>query len=280
MGPLMQPLPRLSIGKRTRADDVADHLAALIDESEFPIGSQLPSEKDLADRFGVGRPAVRQALFYLQQQGLVKIASGKRAEVARPGYDFMNEQAATLVRRIASTPDGQTHMEEARLLFEPGISLQAAMRATPHQVSALKDKLEANIAAAGKPSEFVRTDVAFHYEITLITENPVFIALHDIMQEWLVDQRTNTIHMQGADELSIRDHTAIFEAIAAREPMRAFQAMAAHLRLISALYHEAKKISDTVFRKMVTEVTNRVEAEMNQMWTQGTSLKDAEHRPK
>jgi len=265
----MDPLPRLSLGKRTRADDVADHLTELIDQGEFPEGSKLPSEKELAERFGVGRPAVRQALFYLQQQGLVKIASGKRAEVARPGFDFMNEQAVALVRRIASTPEGQRQMEQVRLLFEPGVAMQAAEAATPSQIAALKEKLDANIAAAGTPANFVRTDVAFHYEITKTTGNTVFIALHDVMQEWLVDQRTNTIHMPGADELSVRDHTAIFEAIAAKDPMRAFHAMSSHLRLISALYTEAKKISDTVFRKMVADVTKRVEKEMSRMWSAG-----------
>ena len=114
-------LPRRSLGRRTRADDVADLLTELIQSGEFEVGSQLPSEKDLAERFGVGRPSVRQALFFLQQQGIVQIAKRHEGARRRPSFDFMNEQVIALIKRTASTPEGQKHMEMARLLFEPGL---------------------------------------------------------------------------------------------------------------------------------------------------------------
>jgi DNA-binding FadR family transcriptional regulator len=240
-------LPRISVGRRTRADDVADLLTELIESGEFAVGSQLPSEKELAERFGVGRPSVRQALFFLQQQGSVQIASGTRARVARPSFDFMNEQAIAMVKRTASTPEGQKHMEMARLLFEPGVALQAAMVATDEDIIDFKRRLDANVAAAGNIPLFVRT-------------------IHEVMRDWLIDQRTNTSALVGVDQVSIRDHTAIYEAVAAREPMRAFHEMTSHLRLISEFYQEAKRISDTVFRNMVTDVTKRVEVEMQQLW--------------
>lgn len=262
-------LPRISVGRRTRADDVADLLTELIESGEFAVGSQLPSEKELAERFGVGRPSVRQALFYLQQQGSVQIASGTRARVARPSFDFMNEQVIALVKRTASTPEGQKHMEMARLLFEPGVALQAAMVATDEDIADFKRRLDANIAAAGNHPLFVRTDVNFHYKLTEITRNPVFLAVHEVMRDWLIDQRTNTIALVGVDQVSIRDHTAIYEAVAAREPMRAFHEMTSHLRLISEFYQEAKRISDSVFRNMVADVTKRVGNEMQQLWKTG-----------
>ena len=262
-------LPRISVGRRTRADDVADLLTELIESGEFAVGSQLPSEKDLAERFGVGRPSVRQALFYLQQQGSVQIASGTRARVAQPSFDFMNEQVIALVKRTASTPEGQRHMEMARLLFEPGVALQAAMVATDEDIADFKRRLDANIAAQGNHPLFVRTDVDFHYKLTEITRNPVFLAVHEVMRDWLIDQRTNTIALVGVDQVSIRDHTAIYEAVAAREPMRAFHEMTSHLRLISEFYQEAKRISDSVFRNMVADVTKRVGDEMQQLWKTG-----------
>ena len=75
--------PRLPVGRRKRAHDVADKLEAMIAADEFEVGSQLPSEKELMARFGVGRPAVREALFMLQQQGRIEIASGARARWSR-----------------------------------------------------------------------------------------------------------------------------------------------------------------------------------------------------
>lgn len=271
----VEPLPRVSIGRRTRADDVADHLLAAIDAGEFPIDSELPSEKDLAERFGVGRPSVRQALFHLQQQGLVQVSSGKRARVVRPAPHFLNEQVTTLVQRAAATPEGQASLEEVRMLFEPGIAMQAARRATDADVARLRERLEANVAASGSIPQFVRTDVEFHFELTVITGNPVFRSVHDVLRAWLVDQRVTTIHMPDATAFSVRDHEAIFEAVAARDPMRAFHAMTAHLRLINELYREARRISDSIYRGLVDDVSRRVEEEMRTLWLSAAAAAQA-----
>ena len=123
-----------------------------------------------------------------------------------------------LIKRVADGPRGQDHLEQARLLFETGLAWQAAQNATDQDIERLRQALEANVAALGRVGEFIRTDVAFHYELARITRNPVFNVVHEILVEWLIDQRTTTIHMPEADRLSVRDHTAIYEAVAAREP--------------------------------------------------------------
>lgn len=264
-----QPMPRVNLGRRRRADDVADQIVRLIDVGEYPTGSQLPPEQELAERFGVGRPAVREALFLLQQQGVVTVRSGTRARVASPSASMLNDQAIALVARVAGTPEGQAHMEQVRLLIEPGVAWQAARQATDADIASLKQKLDLNTAAAGTPSEFIRTDVAFHYELTVITRNPVFAAVHEVLVAWLIDQRANTIYMPESDRLSVRAHTAIFEAVAARDPMRAFHEMVSHLRLVSEMYSESKRIADDLLRKMAHEVSERVEREMAAMWGGG-----------
>jgi len=100
----------------------------------------------------------------------------------------------------------------------------------------------------------------------VITRNPVFSAIHDILVQWLIDQRTTTIHMPGADSLSIRDHTAIYEAVAARDPMRAFHEMTSHLRLISQLYTESKRLHDEIMRNVARDVAARIDREKEEMW--------------
>lgn len=269
MNKLHPPTPRLDLGRRRRSDDVAEEIVRLIDSGEFGADSELPPEQDIADRFGVGRPAVREALFLLQQQGLVAIKSGKRARVAAPVASRLNDQAIALVARIAGTAEGQAHMEQVRMLIEPGVAWQAARQATDEDIAGLKRKLDLNAAAVGTPSEFIRTDVAFHYELTAITRNPVFAAVHEVLVTWLIDQRANTIYMPESDRLSIRAHTSIFEAVAARDPMRAFHEMVSHLRLVSEMYSESKRIADDLLRKMAHEVSERVEREMAAMWVGG-----------
>ncbi|MGE0150817.1 MAG: GntR family transcriptional regulator [Parvibaculaceae bacterium] len=263
----MHNVPRLPVGRRKRAHEVAEHLEKAIATGEFSEGSQLPSEKDLMVRFGVGRPAVREALFILQQQGFVEITSGARARVTSPSPIFLAGQVNGLIKRLSTTGQGQTHMEQTRLLFEAGVAWQAAKLGTPVVVERLMRALDANAAAMGNTAEFIRTDVAFHYELTVITRNPVFAAIHDALVEWLIDQRTTTIHMPDADRFSVRDHTAIYEAVAVHDPMRAFHEMASHLHLISQLYTESKRLSEEILRNVTRDVAARIEREMDEMWS-------------
>jgi DNA-binding FadR family transcriptional regulator len=266
MSPPVSPMP---LGRRKRADEIAEHIERAISTGEFKEGDAMPSEKELAERFGVGRPSVRQALFTLQQQGLVEIASGARARVTAPSGKFLMGQMASLIGRLTSTGQGQEHMEQARLLLEAGMAWQAARVATDEDIRRLKRALDANAAAIGNTSAFIRTDVAFHAELAAITRNPVFTSIYDALVGWLIDQRTTTIHMPDADRLSVRDHTSVYEAVAARDPMRAFLEMSSHLRLISELYRESKRLSEEILRQVAHDVAGRIERERESMWTAG-----------
>jgi len=266
MSPPVSPMP---LGRRKRADEIAEHIERAISTGEFKEGDAMPSEKELAERFGVGRPSVRQALFTLQQQGLVEITSGARARVTAPSGKFLVGQMGSLISRLTSTGQGQEHMEQARLLLEAGVAWQAARVATEEDIRRLKTALNANAAAIGNIGAFIRTDVAFHAELATITRNPVFISMYDALVGWLTDQRTTTINMPDADRLSVRDHTSIYEAVAARDPMRAFLEMSSHLRLISELYRESKRLSEEILRQVARDVAGRIERERESMWTVG-----------
>jgi DNA-binding FadR family transcriptional regulator len=265
----MSPVSLVPLGRRKRADEIAEHIERAISTGEFKEGDAMPSEKELAERFGVGRPSVRQALFTLQQQGLVEITSGARARVTAPSGKFLMGQMGSLISRLTSTSQGQEHMEQARLLLEAGVAWQAARVATDEDIRRLKTALDANAAAIGNIGAFIRTDVAFHAELATMTRNPVFISMYDALVGWLTDQRTTTINMPDADRLSVRDHTSVYEAVAARDPMRAFLEMSSHLRLISELYRESKRLSEEILRQVARDVAGRIERERESMWTIG-----------
>jgi DNA-binding FadR family transcriptional regulator len=268
----MKTVPGQAVGRRKRSHEIVELLEKAITSGEFEIGSQLPSEKVLAERFRVGRPSVREALFLLQQQGFVDVTSGTRARVTAPTGGFVIGQLTSLVKRVAATGQGQNQMEQARLLFEAGVAWQAAHVATADDIDRLKRALDANVASVGNTAEFIRTDVAFHYELNVITQNRIFASVHEILVEWLIDQRTATIHMPDADRLSVRDHTSIYEAVAANDPMRAFHEMSSHLRLISQLYHESKRLSEEILRDIARDVTARMDREKQNMWTSSAAV--------
>src|SRR5258708_13387011 len=83
------------IKRRRLYEDVASGLEQMIRDANFAPGDQLPSERDLMVRFGVGRPAVREAMFHLQKMGVIEVRSGERARVTRPTPKAVPESLAT-----------------------------------------------------------------------------------------------------------------------------------------------------------------------------------------
>jgi DNA-binding FadR family transcriptional regulator len=256
----------LTLARRKRSHDVADRLEHLIKSGTFPEGERLPSEADLSRLLNVGRPSVREALFMLQLRGFVEVSNGQRAKVTTPTADFLIAQLSDVAMRLAGLPHGNTHLEQTRLVFESGLAWIAAQNATAEEIELIREALAQNVAAQGDTSEFIRTDVAFHYEIARVAKNPIFDAFHNSLVEWLINQRTTTINMPEADSLSVRDHTAIFEAIAARDPARAYHAMASHLRLVSRLGAEAVRLHQTLLRKVTRDIAARMRDENAEIW--------------
>lgn len=216
--------------------EVATRLESLIVSGRFGVGERLPSERELTQRFGVGRPAVREALMTLEKMGLVAIQTGERARVIRPTPEVMVEQLSGAARTLLMAPDGIRHFQQARLLFETGLARQAAEHATLADLATLESALEANRRALGDMREFERTDVEFHYTIAAIPRNPIFTALHHAIVEWLTEQRTVTLRRRGAAAKAFEHHRRIYLAIAARDPDAADAAMHRHMLEVADLY--------------------------------------------
>ena len=100
----------------------------------------------------------------------------------------------------------------------------------------LQDALIANKNAVGKTTLFERTDVDFHYVLAQIPRNPIFLAMHDAVFEWLYEQRRITLSIANQVENACREHEEIFNAICDRDPGRAERAMRAHLTRGHELY--------------------------------------------
>jgi DNA-binding FadR family transcriptional regulator len=230
------PVELGAIRRRRLYEEVAGRLEAMIQEGRYSPGDQLPSERDLMKQFGVGRPAVREALFALQKMGLVAINSGERARVTQPTPKVVFESLAGAARHLLGAPDGVRHFQEARAFFEIGLARYAAQHATPDDIAALKSALETNRQSIDNLYAFERTDVAFHYVLAVIPRNPIFTAIHEAIAAWLTEQRTITLRTPGQKFVACRAHEAIYDAIAARDPDRAERAMRAHLDQVVETY--------------------------------------------
>jgi GntR family transcriptional regulator, sialic acid-inducible nan operon repressor len=217
-------------------EEVASHLEAMIQDGVFAAGDQLPSERALMQQFGVGRTAIREALFALQKMGLVALSSGERARVTEPTPTVVIESLSGSARQMLSQPDGVRHFQQARDFFEVGLARHAAVGATEADLRLLAEALAENKASIGDVRRFEATDVGFHYVLAVIPRNPIFLAIHQAMAEWLTEQRRITLRSPAQNELAYRAHEQIYKAIAARDANRAERLIRAHLGQVSALY--------------------------------------------
>jgi GntR family transcriptional repressor for pyruvate dehydrogenase complex len=230
------PAPIGVVRRRRLYEEIAGRLEAMIHEGQYLPGDQLPSERELMKQFGVGRPAVREALFALQKMGLVAIISGERARVTQPTPKVVFESLAGSARHLLAAPDGVRHFQEARVFFETGLARYAAAHATEADLAELKRALDANRLALDNLYAFERTDVAFHYVLAVIPRNPIFTAIHEAIAAWLTEQRTITLRTPGQKFVACRAHEKIYDAIAARDPDRAERVMREHLDQVTETY--------------------------------------------
>ena len=237
----MQPF---TIERRKLYQQVAERIEQQILSGALKPGERLPAERDLQTRFGVGRPAIREAMISLQKAGLVEISNGSPARVAMPTAEGVLSGILPAVRQMLSTEEGQHHFQRARLFLETGLARQAALEAKPEDLEKLTAALAANRAAIGDRAAFIRTDIAFHFVLAEITRNPVFLALYEAMSSWLKHQRVVTLTVPGQEETAFAAHRKIHRAISDANPDKAEEAMRAHLNQLELAYwkHESDSV--------------------------------------
>jgi GntR family transcriptional regulator, sialic acid-inducible nan operon repressor len=224
------------VKRRRLYEELVDQLTELIVSGRVPPGTQLPSERELVEQFGVGRSAVREALFALQKMGMVTLNSGERACVVAPTSGVLVNELAGAVRYCLSQPDGVRDFQGARVFLEVGLARHAAMHATPDEREVLHRALRNNEEALGDTERFIDTDVAFHYVLAEIAHNPIFTTLLTALAEWLRGQRASSVSASGSPEAAVAAHGRIFRAIAAKDPDAAEREMRAHLQQVSDFF--------------------------------------------
>lgn len=228
------------VKRRKVHEDIAAQLEKLITSGALREGDSLPAERTLMEQFGVGRPAVREAMLTLERSGLLKLSSGERATVSRPTTAIVLDGLSASVRVAMATEEGMRNFQAARSLFEVALARNAAKHATPEQVEALRAALQRNKEAIGDPHEFERTDVAFHYEIARIAGNPLFAGMHEALVGWLTEQRTVSLRGPNVDRMAYKYHKLIFQAIEAGDPDRAETAIVEHLESVVTTFWKIK----------------------------------------
>ena len=130
------------IRRRKLYEEVADRIEDMIRNGRFRTGDSLPSEREFSEMFGVGRNAVREALFSLQKIGIVNVSSGERARVTRPTAEALMRGISGAIPHLIADETGMRYLQDARALFEIGLARYAALHAEDEDIARLGRRLQ------------------------------------------------------------------------------------------------------------------------------------------
>ena len=225
------------IRRRKLSDEVFDRLKQAIVQGDLATGDVLPSERDLMERYGVGRPAVREAMQALSSLGLINISHGERARITTLTPESLFRQIDLPAKLMLSASEQSLrHLLEARLFLDRGMVSAAAAKASAEEIVALRTNIEKQTAALSDIDRFIAHDMEFHVSIARIVGNPIYVAISQAMLGWLREYHTERLHWSGRENVTLAEHAEIVDRIAAHDPGGAEAAMAKHLDRSSSVY--------------------------------------------
>ena len=231
MFPRVEREPRLS-------DKVADLLLRSITRRGLQPGDKLPSERELAEQFGVSRTVVREAVRALVAKGVIDARTGSGLRVAAVAAAAVSESIA-LYLRGGTLEYPKVH--EVRKLLEVEISALAAERSDDAHLRQLEEVCAEMEVVIGEDIERAsRLDLEFHRAIAKATANELYLLLLDSIGEALLEVRRGNLQTGAGDE-TLHAHRAILAAIRARDPEGARRAMATHLDQVDRHWEEHQK---------------------------------------
>lgn len=212
---------------------------------QFRPGTRMPSERQLAESFGVGRFVVREALKSLGLMGLLEVRQGDGTYVRPPDSSLLPR----VVEWGLLVGESRTNdLVETRQHLEPITARLAAERRSEPQLKDIQTHLH-EMRDAEDNAIFVDADVAFHMSIAAATGNAVLsnmlTSIASLLKVWI----RNVVDAAESREPSYREHVPIYDAIAVQDVAAAGDAMASHMegatcRLRAALAAHGATLED------------------------------------
>lgn len=209
-------------------EQVARQIQDLILGGHLPVDSQLPPERELAEKFGVSRTVIREAIKLLSERGLVEVVPGRGSFVTRLDAEAVSLYMQLLVKaRSASL----TQFHEIRSALEVATAGFAAARATHRDIVQLRELVERIDDCLDREDKegFIDADVRFHALLAESTHNPLFQVVLEPIMGTLAESRRVTYHVQDSPKRGQHFHKIILAAIERADVEGAREAMRQHM---------------------------------------------------
>jgi DNA-binding FadR family transcriptional regulator len=208
---------------------IVESIESAINKGDYVPGSRLPPERELAERFNVSRPTIREAIIALEVRGKVEVKTGS-------GVYVLESAISAAVSEINAF-----ELTQARALIEGEVAAMAAQTINDEEL----DELEKSLTMMKEGEDVHAADHLFHLTIASATRNAAMI--QSIENLWKLRSSTaeivedyNSVCSKDND-LTLAEHTAIYTALKAHDPSAARSAMHSHFnRLINTLFESVE----------------------------------------
>jgi DNA-binding FadR family transcriptional regulator len=226
--------------------DVLVRLRMLIGAEATKPDAALPTERELAARFGVSRRALRRALSVLETEGRIWRRQGKGT--------FIGPAAASPATGVSRLSNRTNFFEvmEVRLQIEPALAQLAALRASGEQIAMLRRLAQRTCSTSSDPDALERWDSAFHRAIAEAAGNRLALDLFGLVDAIRCDKAWQNYREKARNparlELYFNQHRELVDAIAARASAEAGRIMRRHIMAVqdALAVATARELADAV----------------------------------
>ncbi len=218
--------PFAALERRSLVDGGIDQIKSLVANGVLEPGKRLPSERALAQQFGISRPALREAVRALVAMGVLTSRPGSGTYVTDLSADVL---AGPLAFVLEANRSALVDLFQVRFLLETGAVESAARNVTEDDVTALQEALEVMRDALGTVERFVDADISFHRVVHRAAGNVLLLELMSNIAALDRRLRLLTSHDRAVRKATLAEHAKILAALEARSPVKAVEAMREHL---------------------------------------------------
>jgi GntR family transcriptional regulator, transcriptional repressor for pyruvate dehydrogenase complex len=232
---LVDPQP---IDRPRTYDLIAQRLIGLIASSQLEPGAPIPTERELAAAYSVGRSSVREALRILESQGVLAPAPGGTLAVAEAPRPLT--RSLRLVMTLTPAAGARELFELRRIIEVEAAGLAASRRRAAH-LDHMHDAV-AEMAAgleAGAAARYIDADVRFHMAIAEATGNGLVVCCMDAIRDILREALLAIFEIPRSASRAVDEHRVILDAISERDAKRAAEATRAHLDRVESDLQQA-----------------------------------------
>ncbi len=214
-----------------------------IHQNIFVPGDKLPGEFELADKFGVSRTAIREALRMLAGRGLVEIKRGSGVYVAELDVSHVVDPFYQLLE-MKCGDESFLHLIYARTFLEPEIARMAAEYRSDKDIAFLEFNCNKMGQLIDNPDNMVDLDIKFHRRLSEATSNPIIPIIMEPIFELLYKFIPSTYRQSHAPDLAIENHAKLVNCLKDKDCDGAYEVMQTHMQ--QAEEHVKKYYSNEV----------------------------------